>query len=312
MAITEALGKAMTSLGVAANTYHGSKYDRAKEMKEKTQKKVKAVTMAEFKARLDKGISLGYKTAIEKFLSDNLSDSLTLDNMPESYVPNLDKLFTECMDSFKKDEPVAEKPKNEPVPVTEIKDLPEDRQNPFTPYAKGGENVKAKTETKTESKTVFFAPGQPVDAKFTEEKTETPTEDVTAKLKESSGKLRDAYATKIAELKTRAQCEGLCKELASKAGEFIEIDRNILKASFASKRDEILATLPKTEAKTEKPADTEKTAFKVGDKVVVRTKPEGAVVMQGEITVIKTVDNKPAAVLKGHPMPVFLANCYLK
>jgi len=265
---------------------------------------------------IDIGIKEGYKSAVEKWLNENLKDIPNVEVLPnldcKTFLEKLTKDSLTFVKDKKNTQPIVEKPKqteplkpkNEPVPVTDIKtDLPEDRQNPFVPFVKGGENVKAKTETKTDSKTVFFAPGAPVDAKFTEEKAEVST------LKDSSAKLRDEYANKIAELKTRAECTALSGKMATIAGSLTEQDRAILRSAFENKRNEITAAIPKTK-ESDKP--TSQPEFKVGDKVVVKAKPTGAVALEGEITAIKTIDNKPAATLKGVAMPVFLSNCYLK
>lgn len=189
----------------------------------------------------------------------------------------------------KEDLPKEEKSVETVTPETVNRD-----ENPFKPYAKGGENVKPVDKA---PKTVMLGTSK-------EEKPASPAtmiDDIKAK----SAKLRDEYSTKISELKTRAQCEALMKDLATKAGWFTELDRDILRAAFASKRDEITAALPKAET-------APRPEFKIGDKVKVRAKPGGSVALEGEITSFKTVDNKEAVTLKGAPMPVFLANCYLE
>lgn len=75
MAITDALGKSYAMLGVAANTYAGTKYNRDKTGQQQTSQPAPAFPkLAALKRELDIGIKAGYQTAIEGWLNQEQLD----------------------------------------------------------------------------------------------------------------------------------------------------------------------------------------------------------------------------------------------
>jgi hypothetical protein len=99
-AMTDALGKAMTALGVAANVYRGSKYvDRAEREMADTKKPAVVVNAVELlKSRIDKALKIGYRSALEKWMEINSIDFATMtDEQAIKLNKNLDikiKTFT--------------------------------------------------------------------------------------------------------------------------------------------------------------------------------------------------------------------------
>lgn len=262
MAVTDALGKAMTFLGVAANVYHGSKYTRKKD--DIDHKKA-------LKDYIDLGIREGYKTACEKWLSDNLEDK-TIDSLSNEICGTWLAILKKDSVSFIKDKPIETA-------------TPEVEQPGFTPYVKGGENVKAK-ET-------------PVEALKTAQKGAVPS------ILETSAKLKAEYLVSISNLKTLDNCKYLGDDMTKKAGQLTEADRTELKAKFAEKKGEIKAATNPDKA-PEAPAK-EPEILNEGDKVKVEV--NGKVVIKGTIEKFGIVGGRRTVKLKESATPVFADLC---
>lgn len=256
MAVTDALGKAMTFLGVAANVYHGSKYTRKKD--EIDHKKA-------LKDYIDLGIKEGYKAACEKWLNDNLEDK-TIDTLSNEICGTWLAALKKDSVNFIKDKPM------ETI-------VPEVEQPGFTPYVKGGENVKAK---------------------------ETPVQETKAPtITETSAKLKAEYLVSIGNLKTLDNCKYLSDDMTKKAGQLTETDRTELKAKFAEKKGEIKAANNPDKA-PEAPAK-EPEILTEGDKV--KAMMNGKVVLEGTIEKFGITGGRRTVKLKEHAVPVFADLC---
>ena len=156
--------------------------------------------------------------------------------------------------------------------------VPEVEQPGFTPYVKGGENVKAK---------------------------ETPVEAKAPTITETSAKLKAEYLVSIGNLKTLDNCKYLADDMTKKAGQITEADRTELKAKFAEKKGEIKAATNPEKA-PEAPAK-EPEVLNEGDKVKVMM--NGKVVLEGTIEKFGIVGGKRTVKLKEHATPVFADLC---
>lgn len=163
--------------------------------------------------------------------------------------------------------------------------VPEVEQPGFTPYVKGGENVKAK-ET-------------PVEALKTAQKGAVPS------ILETSAKLKAEYLVSISNLKTLDNCKYLGDDMTKKAGQLTEADRTELKAKFAEKKDEIKAATNPDKA-PEAPAK-EPEILNEGDKVKVEV--NGKVVIKGTIEKFGIVGGRRTVKLKESATPVFADLC---
>jgi len=222
------------------------------------------------------------QTLREAFPADlgGLYSQEEISHVDTDQLPQKDVVITD-----NKQEPKAETTPEKPMETI----VPEVEQPGFTPYIKGGENVKVKeppvVETKAEPKEEPKAPS----------------------LKESSAKLRDEYLVSIANLKTSENCRYLLSTMATKAGLFTDQDRKVLNAGFEAKRAEILAAekaaaINPTEAPAKKPE-----ILNEGDKVKVEV--NGKVVIRGTIEKFGIVQGRRTVKLKESATPVFADLC---
>jgi len=187
----------------------------------------------------------------------------------------------------------SEVQKEEPIETVTPEVVAASEDKSFTPYVKGGENIKTK-ETPVETK---------VDPKAETVQPEPTEKSIKANsLKESSAKLRDEYLVSIANLKTAENCRYLLSTMAAKAGLFTDQDRKVLNAGFEAKRAEILAAEKAPEAPAKEPE-----ILAEGDKVKVMM--NGKVVLEGTIEKFGIVGGKRTVKLKEHATPVFADLC---